>query len=392
MAYTGLPQRTGHSGGRLGHSYERETFREQILDQIAYVNALDTPLLSSLGKVPFTAERIEWLMDDIAWSQGAVQSENEVKQFFTDTTALSDANADFRTRAANVAHYITKEVFVTDRQRRVSEMGVGDEYAQQLWKKTIHLAKDFENALMFSVANDINSGTMEPTGHSSGVASMAADSKMMGLVPYAKMAGGATSDKTVAGRTIPFGTGAGDFNCTWKTNTTAADMTVDEFHDEILAPYWNLGGEASQTLFMCGHKFKRLMGEWGMVYSGSGATLSAEPMNQRNIPAAAKKLIDTIDVYESQFGTIYINRNRYMSSSQTYAFTDANYFDTTSTYRPDRGFLMFEPRYVKVGVGTGFTHLPMSKRGLQTAGAIYADLSLVVRNPKILAGGENVVV
>lgn len=357
-----------HSGGQLLSGNYESTIREFILPEIAYQQAVDTPLLSSLPRRQVKDTTIDWVLGNFDFD-------------FNSTTIAADAEGKhhdpneqrYRYRARSYCQIISGDIMVSDTQRLRDEVGVQDEYAHQVWEVGITVRQEMEKALMFANPNAGAVGTARKT---------------MGLCNWAFMAGSQT-DPTINGITLPTAD-SNQFAATYYDGP-GTNIDLDLLNDNVFIPYWRKGAQLGQSIMLVGANVKRLISGFSMNYTGSGATLSASPLNERTVPAEARKLVDRIDVYDSDFGPIYVNKNRYMDSTGKFSLSGNTVSTTTDDdFYPYKGLVMFTSQFVELAVYRGFTHKPMAVGGDNTAGFVVGEMGLVVRNPRGLALARNV--
>jgi len=196
----------------------------------------------------------------------------------------------------------TKWPYVSDTQRAVQTHGIKDAYNYQVTKKLKELARDIERALI------------RETG----------------------AAGDAATARRLNGVMAAITTHSTD-----NTGTTA--LTEDGYND-ALEEVWNGGGNPDVTLV--NGTLKRTI---------SGFTAGST----KNIDATAKKLIASVDVYESDFGLQRIVLERYINS------------DDAAILQKDLWGVAWL-RKTK--------HVPLAKDGDRTRGMIRAELTLEARN------------
>jgi hypothetical protein len=351
------------SGGIAGG-----TRRELVLDQLSYVSPVETPLMACLDKIPVDGnKRIEWGVDHIA-RPTAIVADAETASWDHDGTADNT-----RDKLANYTHIMHSAWAVTRTQRAMNEVGISDEYLHQGMKASLELGMLIELALRYSC------------GAYSGETS-----RMHGLFAWALHSSAAAGGgaRTIAASAFDSTTYQSSYYCP----ATAADLTLDQFNDEILEKGWEKGMDLSQSISFVGPKLKKLMSTWGMLYTGAGASLTATPRNTLNLPGRSKRLVDYIDVLETEYGTIYVYKDRWLSSSTTYNLDTGSTLSLGSTQEnidPRTAMIMFEPRYVKMGALYGIEHLELAQDGPTNRAGIYTEVSLVVRNPRAIAGGHN---
>jgi hypothetical protein len=367
--YSNDPLTTYHSGGRspayaVAHG-DVETRREWLLDRIAYVNFVETPLLHSLEKVSSDNTLVEWTMDRIADPRTRHGTTPANIQALQEDADIDPTPVEHRTRVCNFSHIWGESFRVTDTQRLMNEVGTSDEYNLQAWKAFLRLGTMFEYILMWS---------QEAAGsYTAGGASVAR--KMMGIFGWGIETGDTGGDATICGRTVP------DIYSGTHYAGTGGDLTVDELYDEMLEPAYDKAMNLDQAIFLCGAKVKRVISQFALVYSGSGATLTATPLNERTVPAAARRLVDSIDVFQTDVGPIYVNKTRYMNGSETRSgFGSAG--ATSITVK--KSAVCLETPFFKIPVIQGFHIVPLARQGLTSQAVVVGQLSLICHNPRAM--------
>ena len=342
-----------------GQSTSLPTRREFLIDEIAYVNPNDTPLHSILSRPYAPNMLIEWVMGDLNFDFSDTTVNASIEG--VPASSLSTTN-NKRARLGTHQMINTKLIQVSRTQRQMDEVGVADEYAQQIWEESLNLAKENEKNLLWSVDNAGDSVTARKTA---------------GFWDYLTFFGDnswTSGSVTKSGYSVPF---------QYKTylDETATPMTRERL-TKLTEEAWKQGLNLSNAITFVGSELKKLISKMGMVYSGSGATLSAAPLNERNISAAAKTLIDNLDIYEGDFGTLYVNKNRYLTSSSTVTIN-------SKAIVPSNSIMIFEPSYFQLRELQPITHTPLAKDGDRTQGMLVCEYGLVCRNPKAIVGAIN---
>lgn len=175
-----------------------------------------------------------------------------------------------------------------------------------------------------------------------------------------------------------------------------SDLTRTELFDLMLSPAWGKGMNIQGAVALCGVRVKRIISNFATVYSGSGATQTAAMLNDRNIGVDAKLLSDTIDVYESDLGKIYVNLDRYMNGSEhlianggsartntsLIGWHDTDWSKNRSFYiQPNASLFIIEPEFFKIGLLRGLTHEPLAKTGDSNEGMLLMEYGLKCLNP-----------
>ena len=263
--------------------------REDLLDIITNISPMDTLYLSGFEKVPANNISHEWLVDILA-SFGDPDVGNTAVQA---TTEGSDATFDPlvpRKRLCNLSHIIRRTFDVSDTQRDINTAGIRDEYVYQLRKATMELARFIEFALVHSIRQN-----QVAQGNSGG----ALPRKMDGFYAFA-----AASDPTCA---TTLGLGANEMG----TVTTVAGVspTVDDISECILNAHL-------QTMWSKGAMTDTIWVNANQKRSLSNLTLNPNSNVRYNIPVNERTVINTVDFYQSDFGTQRIYLHRYQRTDR----------------------------------------------------------------------------
>ena len=94
---------------------------------------------------------------------------------------------------------------------------------------------------------------------------------------------------------------------------------------------------------------------------------------------------ETIDVFSSDYGDIYINMDRYMTAATTldYRITDT----TNTTDKQSSCFFLIEPDMYHRTVLRGLSHVPLPVTGDSTEGFCVAEMGLQCDNIRAGTGG-----
>ncbi len=208
----------------------------------------------------------------ITSNTGSTRAIQTLHEWQTDVLATAAANAQIEgddatataatptVRLGNYCQILWKVFGVSETQRAVVAAGRNDEVDYQTLKRTKELARDIEYAIL------INSTT------AAGSASVAR--QMKGLLGWI---------------------------ATNLTTATATSQKLDEpTFNANLALVWAQGGYPTVTL----------------VGSYQKRQISGFTSNVRRIEAEEKKLVNTVDVYESDFGTIMIRLHHIINDVQ----------------------------------------------------------------------------
>ncbi len=246
---------------------------------------------------------------------GRSKASNTLHQWLTDGLAASADNANAESsdasvadltqpvRAVNITQIFRKVVTVSDTEQAVNIGGMKDPYAYQMNKLSAELAKDVEKAL---VAGTIASG-------STGVAR-----RMKGVISW--------------------------ISTNLTARTTGTSLSETEFND-IQQAVWNNTDEAADEIYV-GAYLKRAI---------SGYTAG----NTKNVDANDKRLVNAVDVYESDFGLHKVFAHREVPVAAGSA-----------------GILALNSKLWKVAVLRPIKHTPLAKTGNYEKGMIEGELTL----------------
>jgi hypothetical protein len=431
-------------------SFESNTIHEDLSDVVAILAATDTPMLTALEHSPVSSDEFDWVADNITQPSAVVA----VQQGAEVDSAQPQAS---RQRLRNFTHINRRAVQVSDTERVMNEVGTEDLFSYEVEKQLLECAMEHDYAITWSTFVQGAVGTAPQThgivpwifytgidGSSVTIAGQSIADTYSSTVTYnahgvpissgTTPSGGSMTVTTAAPHglevgdtvrhfqgTATFGTSNGDFftalltvtavgsSTTYTIATTATgaytannsrtyggtDITRDKLHSALLAPAaMSKGVTIGQTLWFCGASVKRVFSRLPLVYAGSGATQSSMLLNDRNIPAEAKRLVDTIDVYESDFGPLYINLNRRMNGGvytdptiEQYAFT----VNGTAYYvMPSSTLIGIEPRYWKYATLRPIRYKDLADTGDRSTGMIVVEGGIKCLNPRAGIGGFGV--
>ena len=184
---------------------------------------------------------------------------------------------------------------VTDTQRDINTAGMRDEYVYQLRKASMELARDIEFALLHSQRQNQtvsgNNGAVLPR-------------KMDGFYAFA-----AASDPTCA---TTLGLGSEERGTVTDISASPAVEIDAENLNEHLEAMW-VKGAMTDTIWV-NSKQKRII---------SQLTLNPNSQVRYNIPVADRTVINTVDFYQSDFGSQQVLLHRYQVQDRA-SFAEVN--------------------------------------------------------------------
>jgi len=243
--------------------------REDLSDVIYSISPTDTPFMSSIGKGKATATNHEWQTDALA---SAVLTNAAVEG---DTA--SDATLGVTTRAGNKTQISQKTVKISGTLEAVDKAGRKSEKSYQLAKASAEIKRDMETTLLSNqTSTNGNSSTARKLG---GLQTWLATNGDFGTSGVAGASG--TTARTNG------------------TNRTFDEATLKTVVKEVYAS----GGNPKVLMVNPAHK------QLVSAFTGIAAQRFMAPAD------APTTIIGAADVYLSDFGTISVVPNRFMSST-----------------------------------------------------------------------------
>ena len=269
--------------------------REDLLEIITNISPMDTLMLSGFEKVPASNTTHEWLVDILAGFGNPDVGNADVHAVAEGSDATFTALVP-RKRLCNLTHILRRTFDVSDTQRDVNTAGIRDEYVYQMRKATMELARFTEFALVHSQRQ-----FQTVQGNQAGVLPR----KMDGFLAFAAAQDptcvttlGLTSDEM---GTVTTATGHSPVNC--------IDECILNAHLEAM---WNKGA-MTDTVWAPAVQKRSL----------SNLTLNPNSNVRYNINVAERTVINTVDFYQSDFGTLEIFLHRYQPSD-VMSFAEVN--------------------------------------------------------------------
>jgi len=227
---------------------------------------VETPFLSGIEKVKAKAVAHEWQVQNLA----AASTANAVLEG-------DDATIDAATptvRLGNIAQISDKVAAVTGTENAIDRAGRDNELSYQLALKGQELKRDMESILLSNQAKNAGAiGTARKTA----------------------------SILAWIGTNDSLGTGAAASPVTLDGLATRTDGTTRAFTEALLKPVlqliWNEGGDPDTI--MVGGANKQVF---------STFTGRSTPQEQ----ATSKKIVNNVEIYEGDFGTLKVVANRFM--------------------------------------------------------------------------------
>ena len=252
-------------------TYTAIGMREDLSDVIYNISPTDTPFMSSIGKTKATAVYHEWQTDSLAAAS--------LSNYAVEGATASDATMSPTTRVGNRTQIAQKTVKISGTLQSVDKAGRKSEKAYQLAKASSEIKRDMETSLL---SNQIAANGDSTTAR-----------KLGGLQAWLATNG-------------DFGTSgsAGSGGTTARTNGTNRTFTEDILKTVIKEVYAS-GGNPKVLMVNPAHK------QVVSAFAGIAAQRFMAPSN------APTTIIGAADVYLSDFGTISVVPNRFMTSTNS---------------------------------------------------------------------------
>jgi len=247
-------------------TYSTTGIREDLSDIIYNISPTDTPFLSSIGKTKATNTSYQWQTDTLT----AVAANAKVEG-----ASISYPTLTSSTKLTNYTQISSKACQVSGTDDAVNLAGRNTEIAYQVAKAAKELKRDMENALLSNVAAATGDATT------------------------ARALGGVVTWMTSNVSAGTGGSGAG-------SGAIRSDGTQRAFTETLLRATlkttWDSGGNPD-TIMLNGFNKQKLS-----FFTG-GAT--------RFDKAEDRRLMTSIDVYESDFGTMKVVPNRWIRKANS---------------------------------------------------------------------------
>jgi len=242
-------------------TYQTVGIREDIADIIYSISPTETPFMSGVAKTKATNTLHQWQTDALAAVAANAAVEGADITYGTMSPTVMETN---------FTQISTKGIQVAATNEAVTSAGRSNEMAYQVAKAAKELKRDMETALLSNVAKAVGNATT---------------ARKLGGVP------------TWCETNVDAGTnGAGAGNGAIRTDGTQRAFTEAQLKG-ILVKCYNQGGNPNMIMVNAFNK-QKLSG-----FTGGSTRFDA---------AEDRRLITSIDVYESDFGTMQVAPNRFI--------------------------------------------------------------------------------
>lgn len=231
-----------------------DTNLESWEDVVTMVSPTDAPLYTGLGKTSVSATRHEWAKDTLATA--AINKNVE-------GATMNDGSATARTYDYNYTQIHIEKWSITGSQEEVAKAGVDNEWDYQAEKA------------MKQIVNDIEYALVNGTGNSGASATEREMRGALTMITTSNTTGSATGSET---------------------------LTETMFND-ALQDVWSNGGQPNWVLANGTQRRK--------ISAFVGTTNTVQ-----NVDATEKSLTATVKYYDSDFGVVQIDLERYLPADE----------------------------------------------------------------------------
>jgi hypothetical protein len=245
--------------------------REDLSDVIYNISPTDTPFMSSVGKTKATAVYHEWQTDSLAAAT--------LSNFAVEGATASDATMSPTTRVGNRTQIAQKTIKISGTLQSVDKAGRKSEKAYQLAKASAEIKRDMETSVL---SNQIASNGDSTTAR-----------KLGGLQAWLNSNYSGGTDGV-----------AGSLGTTARVNGTNRTFT-EALLQSVVKSVYSSGGNPKVLMVNPAHK------QVVSAFAGIAAQRFMAPSNSPTTIVAAA------DVYMSDFGTISVVPNRFMTSTNS---------------------------------------------------------------------------
>ena len=354
---------------------QEKLVREDVSDLLSNLFPTDAPAQQALGRVPmsstFTERPIDFHTnidrDSTVFGTGGSQVHAREEGFDYSTTRTPS----YPERLISVAQIVGERFEVSRTDRAVSHYAISDRFAYEALKVTEQVVNDFELDFWWSPGSaregvSIDGNVVRQTqGICHWVCKTGLERTKIGTGVAASFPDGHGNE---------FGTDGGVLNDSMSYAFDAGGVGLDSgmFKEKLMAAWWQLTGRTGGATGFCGSRLKALFSKFALS-AGLGS------VNERTISAESAKVVDRVDLYDTDHGIISMNLCRYLDiPDQTTVFTQST---GSTTVAWDEVLILMQPRYFNIGVLRGTGYSPLAQNGDFDQGLIVGEQSMVCTNP-----------
>lgn len=367
---------------------------EDVMDTISNLFHLDLTLFRFLERVPMSQVMIEAPVD--SYGGGVAITRTAATGYGTSTPVRTSGHTPtvgapfFGSRVRSVAELHVEADGVDGTTRAVELYGITDRYTLQMLKLARKVANDFEHSVWWAQGTAPNGAVIDAYDGTSGASGITGVNnsfprQTQGLVPMVARTG--LTRTLTPGASSCFSPHGEELSSTYFSYCyNAGNVMLDRgmFNGDLMTPWWTLGGQPDRCVIFCSPKVKALFTTFALQAAGA--------INDRKIDAYDKRVIDTVDAYETDNGLHFINRSLYLNIPEVvnlkYAGSGSQLTLATAM---DEVLIAVMPSYFKIGVLRPIGVTPLGKTGDRDVGMVTGELALVNMNPLGAAGILNCV-
>lgn len=371
--------------------------KEDVSDLVTNLFPYDTPLHQFLERESMSQIFKESPVDDetaitrtstaVGMNAAGVGADSVVK---LEASTASPGATQYPSKVRGVAEIHQEAFDVSGTDRATSMYGITDRFTYQAMKLARRMTNDFEFRFWHgkgtrpdgAVVTNYATGAVNTTDGLGGTGSFPRQTQ--GLFNWIFRTG---LERTTTGVGANFFNAHGEqlkgsgFNyCSYAFDAAGVNLSSSMLQQKLFGPWWDIGGDPRGCVLFMGTKPKELFSTICLTANGE--------INSRSIPAASKRIVDVVDVYETQFGIHFVNQVRYLNQPQV------SVFDTTSagsnvSIAWDESIIAIQPRGWRIGVLRGLGFTPIAKTGDFDRGMFTGEMGILTRSPIYGAGLGN---
>jgi len=153
-------------------------------------------------------------------------------------------------------------------------------------------------------------------------------------------------------------------------NTTTVANLTESLVNDVVASVWDVTGEDKTFVLVCGRTLRSRFSQFTQYQAGSTNVMaSVRTITQA---AEARKLVNTIDILEGDYGTIELVPSAWLARD-----------NASATVGRCRGYLL-DPENIEVAFHTAPRRKPLPDLGGGPRELVYAIAALIASNPTVL--------
>ena len=365
--------------------------KEQVSDLMSNLFPLDMPLHQVLEQMPVRSTFMEFPVDTFSSARiNRVSSRFVAKSGGTGISAkpeaftYTDLTDQYPSKLKGVIEIQGEQFSVSGTDRAVDQYAISDRFAMEALKSTQSLGNMFEHSFWWApgtsqVGDDFDSGVgtvwaRQTQGLVHWIFKSGLQRSIRGLSAAASFTDGNGNEFGTNNPTL-------NANMAWAYNANGATLDQAMFKNDLMNQWYNITGVQAGAMGFTGSQGKQMLSQFALTANGS--------INERVIDAGAKRLIDTIDVYETDFGAFGVSLCRYLNIGGQSVSIAQDSGSVTVPY--DEVMLFIKPAYYKIGVLRPVHMQTLGKLGDFERGLVLGEMGLFCKNTMAGAGITNFV-